>query len=128
MRNEVVGKDETLGNVVKVQQVIDFMVLGVIQQKGEQYNNQLEQFVVSKLGGIGVNKAYLTTRLAKMYELGYVNRRWEGDNRFNRFYTITEDGIAYFVRLRRELPERVEMAQKVYGLFGSYIEEFDGKR
>ncbi|NHN34740.1 PadR family transcriptional regulator [Paenibacillus agricola] len=119
-------KHETLGSVVKVQQVIDFMVLGVLQQQGKQYNNQMEQFILRKLDGTGVNNAYLTTRLQFLFDKGHVDRWWDGDKRFNRFYSITGSGVTYFLQLKLELPERVELAQKVYRQFDSYIHEFDG--
>ncbi|WP_240422039.1 PadR family transcriptional regulator [Paenibacillus periandrae] len=118
-------KHETLGSVVKVQQVIDFMVLGVLQQQGKQYNNQMEQFILRKLDGTGVNNAYLTTRLQFLYDKGYVIRWWEGDKRYNRFYSVTDSGVTYFLQLKRELPERVELAQKVYRQFDAYLREFD---
>lgn len=127
MRNpNTIEKEESLGNVVKVQKVIDFMVLGVLQQAGEQYNNQMEQFIIHKLDGIGVNNAYLTTRLQILFDLGHVTRRWDGDNRFNRIYKITDNGKFYFQQLLRELPDRVHLAQKAYNRFDSYIKEFSG--
>ncbi|NHN33169.1 helix-turn-helix transcriptional regulator [Paenibacillus agricola] len=118
-------KLETLGSVVKVQQVIDFMVLGVLQQQGKQYNNQMEQFILRKLEGTGVNNAYLTTRLQFLFDNGHVNRWWDTDKRFNRYYSITDSGITYFLQMQHELPGRVEKALKVYHQFDAYIREFD---
>ncbi|MNZ87916.1 hypothetical protein D3C78_1067930 [compost metagenome] len=52
MRNtDKVEKESTLGSVVKVQQVIDFMVLAELQ-KGERYGKQINQVIIQALDGV----------------------------------------------------------------------------
>lgn len=124
-RNEnPIEKQESLGYVVKVQQVIDFIVLSELQG-GELYAKELEQRIILALGGsVGVNDGYLSQRLKTLAEQGHVTRRWEGDNRYNRFYGITDEGMEYFKRLMRELPDRVKRAQQVYNRFETYIDKY----
>ncbi|OME70105.1 PadR family transcriptional regulator [Paenibacillus sp. FSL A5-0031] len=124
-RNEnPIEKQESLGYVVKVQQVIDFIVLSELQS-GQLYAKELEERIILALGGsVGVNDGYLSQRLKTLADQGHVTRKWEGDNRYNRFYRITESGMDYFKSLMRELPDRVKRAQQVYNRFESYIDKY----
>ncbi|WP_169091287.1 PadR family transcriptional regulator [Paenibacillus sp. PL91] len=124
-RNEnPIEKQESLGYVVKVQQVIDFIVLSELQG-GQLYAKELEQRIILALGGsVGVNDGYLSQRLKTLAEQGHVTRKWEGDNRYNRFYQITDAGMDYFKGLMRELPDRVKRAQQVYNRFETYINKY----
>ena len=124
-RNEnPIEKQESLGYVVKVQQVIDFIVLSELQD-GQLYAKELEQRIILALGGsVGVNDGYLSQRLKTLAEQGHVTRKWEGDNRYNRFYRITDVGMDYFKGLMRELPDRVKRAQQVYNRFETYIDKY----
>ncbi|MGU3473216.1 PadR family transcriptional regulator [Paenibacillus sp. D51F] len=123
-RNEnPIEKTESLGHVVKVQQVIDFIVLSDLMN-GRRYHSEMEQFITQTLDGVGVNDAYFSQRLRALAESGHVNRQWEGDNRYNRFYEITESGVEYCKLLLRDLPARVKMAQRVYTLFDNYMAKF----
>jgi PadR family transcriptional regulator PadR len=125
-RNEnPIEKTESLGHVVKVQQVIDFIVLSELQE-GQLYASELEQRIIQVLGGnVGVNDAYLSQRLKTLAEKGHVLRNWENDNRYNRFYRITVTGMEYFKELLGELPDRVKRAQQVYNRFDKYVGKFD---
>ncbi|WP_426446706.1 PadR family transcriptional regulator [Paenibacillus sp. S-38] len=118
-----VVKEESLGHVVKVQQVIDFMVLSELQ-KGRRYASEMEQWIIKSLDGVGVNDGYLSARLKKLAENGHVKREWGDDNRYNRYYEITDSGMVYFRALLSDLPDRVKLAQKVYKLFDSYVGQF----
>ncbi|MEF3304282.1 PadR family transcriptional regulator [Paenibacillus sp. GYB003] len=120
---EVVRKEETLGQVVKVQQVIDFFVLSELQH-GRRYQSELEQSIVKTLENVGVSKAYLSRRLQKMAAEGHVIRNWPDDERYNRYYEISESGMNYFKNMLRDLPPRVKMAQQVYKLFEDYIWQY----
>lgn len=121
-RNEnPIEKTYSLGQVVKVQQVIDFIVLSDLVNGESRYHSEMEQFITTTLDGVGVNDAYFSKRLQALTESGHVVRQWEGDNRYNRFYRITDSGREYFKQLLRDLPERVKLAQKVYGLFDSFM-------
>ncbi len=124
-RNEhPIEKTESLGHVVKVQQVIDFIVLSELQN-GQMYASELEQRIIQTLGNhVGVNDAYLSQRLKTLAENGHVFRKWEGDSRYNRYYRITDSGMEYFKGLLRELPDRVKKAQQVYSSFDSYMSKF----
>lgn len=124
-RNEnPIEKTESLGHVVKVQQVIDFIVLSELQV-GQLYASELEQRIIQALGGnVGVNDAYLSQRLKTLADNGHVFRKWDGDNRYNRFYRITDSGMEYFKGLLRELPDRVKKAQQVYSQFDTYMSKF----
>lgn len=123
-RNEnPIEKSESLGHVVKVQQVIDFIVLSDLLN-GRRYHSEMEQFIITTLEGVGVNDAYFSQRLKELTKSGHVNRHWDGDNRYNRYYEITESGLVYFKLLLRDLPERVKLAQKVYTLFDNYVAKF----
>jgi DNA-binding PadR family transcriptional regulator len=117
-------KTHALGAVVKVQQVIDFIVLSHLLEKGRLYHSQMEQFIVDTLQGVGANDAYFSQRLKVLAETGHVNRHWDGDNRYNRFYDITDKGEVYLKQLLGELPDRVKLAQRVYTLFDKYISKF----
>ncbi len=125
MRNQnPIQKDATLGSVVKVQQVIDFMVLAELQ-KTRHYGKQLEQAIITALDGVGVNDAYLTQRLRKLDSMGHVTAYWETDNRYFRYYEITESGVVYFEQLVKDLPERVDLALKVYQKFSAIIQKYE---
>jgi PadR family transcriptional regulator PadR len=120
-----IEKTESLGHVVKVQQVIDLIVLSYLMNNGRRYHSEMEQFITSTLGGdVGVNDAYFSQRLKALAESGHVNRQWDGDNRYNRFYTITDSGVEYLKGLLRDLPSRVKKAQQVYSLFDNYMAKF----
>lgn len=124
-RNEnPIEKTDSLGHVVKVQQVIDFIVLSDLINGETRYHSEMEQFITKTLDGVGVNDAYFSRRLQALTESGHVVRQWEGDNRYNRFYRITDSGREYFKQLLRDLPERVKLAQKVYGLFDSFMAKY----
>ncbi|MFE5321611.1 PadR family transcriptional regulator [Paenibacillus sp. NPDC056579] len=125
MRNqEPIEKESSLGHVVKVQQVIDFIVLAELQ-KGRRYGKQIDQVIIQSLDGVGVNDSYLAQRLKVLAEKGHATSRWEDDNRYNRYYEITDLGMEYFQQLAKELPERVDLALKVYKLFGSMLKKYD---
>lgn len=125
MRNQSpTTKETTLGYVVKVQQVIDFIVLAELQ-KGKRYGKQMDEAITQQLGGVGVNDAYLSTRLRKLSSLGHVIDYWDSDLRYFRFYEITDSGLEYFNQLLKDLPERVDLAQKVYSRFQSIMETYD---
>ncbi|MFD2614627.1 PadR family transcriptional regulator [Paenibacillus gansuensis] len=124
-RNEnPIEKTESLGHVVKVQQVIDFIVLSDLMNGGTRYHSEMEQHITKTLGGVGVNDAYFSQRLRALAEGGHVVRQWDGDNRYNRFYRITDAGEEYFKQLLRDLPERVNLAKKVYGLFDAHLAKY----
>ncbi|GKS12870.1 hypothetical protein YDYSY3_38700 [Paenibacillus chitinolyticus] len=116
------NKEMTLGHVVKVQHVIDFIVLAELQ-KGRRYGAQLDQVITQSLNGVGVNDSYLSQRLKKLAEKGHASSKWDSDNRYNRYYDITESGIEYFKQLQRDLPERVSLAIKVYKLFEKTLQK-----
>lgn len=125
MRNQApVGKEQSLGHIVKVQQVIDFIVLAELQ-KGRRYGKQIDQVIIQTLSGVGVNDSYLAKRMKTLAEKGHATSQWEDDNRYNRYYEITESGVEYFNQLLRELPERVEMALNVYQLFENVLKKYD---
>ncbi|WP_039832818.1 PadR family transcriptional regulator [Paenibacillus sonchi] len=125
MRNQnTTEKDVSLGHVVKVQQVIDFMVLAELQ-KGRRYGKQMDQAIIHALDGVGVNDGYLSTRLRKLSSLGHVSDYWDSDQRYFRYYEITESGLEYFQQLLRDLPERVDLALKVYLKFQSIILKYE---
>ncbi|WP_336788448.1 PadR family transcriptional regulator [Paenibacillus sp. MMO-177] len=120
-----IEKEEALGYVVKVQQVIDFVVLSELQE-GRLYQRELDARIIAALGGkVGVNDAYLSQRLKTLAEKGHVTREWSTDNRYNRYYAITDHGLEYFKELMRELPGRVKRAQEVYNQFETYISKYD---
>ncbi len=125
-RNEnPIEKQESLGYVVKVQQVIDFVVLSELQQ-GRLYAKEIEQRIILALGGsVGVNDGYLSQRLKALSDQGHVTRRWESDNRYNRYYQITDYGMDYFQALVRELPDRVNRAKQVYNRFENYMKRYN---
>jgi PadR family transcriptional regulator PadR len=125
LRNQTpVEKDSTLGHVIKVQQVIDFIVLSELQN-GRRYGKQLDQVIIQSLNGVGVNDSYLSQRLRVLAEKGHATSQWEDDHRYNRYYEITESGLEYFNQLVKDLPERVDLALKVYKLFDKMIKKYD---
>lgn len=125
MRNaeHKVEKEFSLGHVVKVQQVIDYIVLAELQN-GRRYGKQLDQVITQALHGVGVNDSYLAQRLKKLAANGHATSRWEDDNRYNRYYEITDSGVEYFNQLQRDLPERVALALKVYKLFDQTMKKY----
>ena len=124
MRNseDKMVKTNSLGHIVKVQQVMDFMVLTELRH-GRRYGKQLDLMITKSLGGVGVNDSYLAQRLKVLAEKGHVKSQWESDNRFNRFYEITDSGNEYLEQLKRDLPERVEIALKVYKRFEAFMNQ-----
>ncbi|WP_195575625.1 PadR family transcriptional regulator [Paenibacillus sp. 1001270B_150601_E10] len=125
MRNtSPIRKDESLGHVVKVQQVIDFMVLAELQ-KGRRYGKEIDQVIISSLGGVGVNDSYLSKRLRVLNEKGHTISYWDSDHRYFRYYEITDLGREYFNQLLKELPDRVQLALKVYQMFDHILKKHD---
>ncbi|BFH10990.1 hypothetical protein J6TS7_59710 [Paenibacillus dendritiformis] len=125
MKNQApIIKEQTLGHVVKVQQVIDFIVLAELQE-GRRYGKQIDQFIIQSLNGVGVNDSYLAQRLKVLAEKGHATSTWDSDNRYNRYYEITDSGLEYFAQLLKELPERVALAQKVYNQFNKMLKKYD---
>ena len=125
MRNQApIEKEQSLGQLVKVQQVIDFIVLAELQ-KGPRYGKQIDQVIIQTLSGVGVNDSYLAKRMKVLAEKGHATSHWEDDNRYNRYYEITDSGIEYFNQLLRDLPERVNMALNVYRLFDKTLKRYD---
>lgn len=125
MRNQhPIVKDESLGHLIKVQQFIDFMVLAELQ-KGRFYGKQLEEAIIKALDGVGVNDGYLSTRLRKLASLGHVSDYWDSDQRYFRFYEITDSGIEYFQQLVRDLPEKVTLAIKVYSKVEKILRKYE---
>ncbi|ALS09969.1 PadR family transcriptional regulator (plasmid) [Paenibacillus peoriae] len=128
-RNEYpLSKQVSLNNIVRVQQVIDFFVLSELQ-RGRLYGSELEQQIIAALGkqsprNVGVNNGYLSARLKKLTEDGHVTRVWEGDNRYNRYYSITPQGNDYFKQLLKELPDQVDLAIHTYTNFKHYIDRY----
>lgn len=128
-RNEYpLSKQVSLNNIVRVQQVIDFFVLSELQ-RGRLYGSELEQQIITALGkqsprNVGVNNGYLSARLKKLAEDGHVTRVWEGDNRYNRYYSITPQGNDYFKQLLKELPDQVDLAIQTYMNFKHYINRY----
>ncbi|QHW35561.1 PadR family transcriptional regulator (plasmid) [Paenibacillus rhizovicinus] len=119
-----IEKSASLGQMVKIHQVIDFFVLSDLMN-GQRYHSEMEQLITQILGGVGVNDAYFSKRLFAMYEAGHVTRHWDGDNRYNRFYKITDAGLVYLkMLLQGELPERVKQAKRVYERIDAYIDKF----
>ncbi|SFJ54385.1 DNA-binding transcriptional regulator, PadR family [Paenibacillus sp. UNC496MF] len=118
-----IEKTESFGQVLKVQQVIDFMVLSDLLN-GQRYHSEMEQFITQTFEGVGVNDAYFSSRLKALAESGHVTRHWDGDNRYNRYYQITDSGVTYFKLMLRELPDRVKRAKRVYDRFETYIQKF----
>lgn len=119
-----VAKDTTFGAVVKVQQVIDFMALAELR-KGTRYGKQIDQTILRSFNGVGVNDSYLAARLKVLAEKGHATSEWDKDNRFNRFYSITPSGEEYFEQLLRELPEKVELAIRIYKQFENILLKYD---
>ncbi|WP_128893890.1 PadR family transcriptional regulator [Longirhabdus pacifica] len=122
-KHDPVEKESTLGHLIKVQQVIDFVVLSELKSGKQFYVSELDQKIAEALGGVGVNDSYLSARLKKLYENGHVVREWKGDDRYNRYYQITEDGQAYLNMMLDDIAERAKLAQKVYSNFEKYINQ-----
>ncbi|KGP77696.1 MULTISPECIES: PadR family transcriptional regulator [Paenibacillus] len=119
-----IDKQSSLGHVVKVQQVIDFLVLAELQS-GRRFGKELDQVITKTLKGVGVNDSYLTQRLKKLAEKGHAHSYWESENRYYRYYEITESGIEYFKQLQRDLPDRVSLALRVYKAFESTLKKYE---
>jgi len=118
---DLVKKDESLASVVRVQEVIDYFVLSNLHDNGSRYQSQMEQNIIETLSGVGVNKAYLINRLRKLTDAGHVSRKWDSDERYNRYYYLTEEGLNYLKKIMNDLPARVKRAQKVYKLFEEHM-------
>ncbi|WP_150274056.1 PadR family transcriptional regulator [Paenibacillus tepidiphilus] len=119
-----IPKDTTFGAVIKVQQVIDFMALSELK-KGTRFGKQIDQTILRSFNGVGVNDSYLAARLKVLAEKGHATSEWDKDNRFNRFYKITPSGEEYFEQLLRELPDRVDLAIRVYKQFEDILRKFE---
>lgn len=119
-----IDKQSSLGHVVRVQQVIDFIVLAELQS-GKSYGKELDQVITKTLEGVGVNDSYLSQRLKKLAEQGHCHSYWDSDNRHYRYYEITSSGIEYFKQLQRDLPDRVNLALRVYKAFESTLKKYD---
>lgn len=121
---KLIKPEETLGNVVKVYEVLEYIVLAELMKKND-YAQNLEQTIIKSLDNVGVNKGFLSQRLTSMIESGKVEKI--GTDPFHKsrqLLRITEEGIDYFKRIASELPEKVKLAKRTYAAFEMYMDQY----
>jgi DNA-binding PadR family transcriptional regulator len=123
---ESTDKENKVSRILKVQELIDFFVLGEIQEK-PKYVRELDEAMVKKLSNIGVNVSYMSRRIDFLSKEGYVERFWEHeDKRYNHYCKITPAGITYFNMLLTGVPDKVKLALKFYQSLDHYIKSSFG--
>lgn len=121
---ESVNKTNKVSRILKVQEFIDFFVLAEISQQ-PRYVRELDEIMVKKLQGVGVNVSYMSKRLDYMEQEGYITRYWDNeDKRHNHYCKITDTGIEYFKKLLQSVPDKVNEALDFYKSLHSYIDKF----
>ncbi|RJG15638.1 PadR family transcriptional regulator [Paenibacillus thiaminolyticus] len=117
-----VDMDETLGSLLKVHDVLEYIVLNELQKKSH-YLLQLEQIIVKELDGVGVNRGYLSQRITKLIENGHIERAGSDPNhRLIVLLRLTDSGLTYLNMLKMRVPERVKLALRTYNAFDKYIQ------
>ncbi|SDP29731.1 hypothetical protein SAMN04487897_1695 [Paenibacillus sp. yr247] len=121
---KLIKPDERLGNVVKVYEVLEYIVLAELMKKND-YAQNLEQTIIKSLANVGVNKGFLSQRLTSLIESGKVEKiGTDPDHRSRQLLRITEAGIEYFKRIASELPAKVKLAKKTYTAFEAYMDQY----
>ncbi|RUS44998.1 PadR family transcriptional regulator [Cohnella sp. AR92] len=122
---KLVDKDETLGNIVKVSEILEYIVLAELMTHGPTFQQNLEQRIIEVLDRVGVNKGYLSQRTSKLIETGKVEHVGiDPEHRSRHFLSITEDGVDYLKKLMQEVPGKVEIAMRTYNAFETYMKKY----
>ncbi|MDQ0896361.1 MULTISPECIES: PadR family transcriptional regulator [unclassified Paenibacillus] len=121
---ESVNKTNKVSRILKVQEFIDFFVLAEISQQ-PRYVRELDELMVKKLQGVGVNVSYMSKRLDFMEQEGYITRYWDNeDKRHNHYCKITDTGTEYFKKLLQSVPDKVNEALTFYKSLHNYIDKY----
>ncbi|MDP5276146.1 PadR family transcriptional regulator [Chengkuizengella axinellae] len=116
-------KKDTLGNIIKIQPMLDFIILAELQKSSQNLVNLSEQ-IVKIFDGFGVNTGYLSQRITKLVEGGHIEKKPDRKNRLIVHLIITEDGKVYFKKLSDELPDSISKALFIYSTFQKYLTDF----
>lgn len=104
--------DETLGHVITVQQVINFIVLSELQH-GRQHEAVIEQSVSKQLIEVG-ELVDLKKTIQRLEGEGLLIRTPNGED---RYVEMTDAGRDCLNDMLKDLPGRLELVYKVYTLF-----------
>lgn len=116
-------KRTKVSQILKVQELIDFYVLGEIQDE-PRYVRQLDESMVATLKQ-GVNVSYMSRRIDFMHDQGYLGRYWDDDyKRYNHYCRISNDGLAYFKKMMLSVPSKVQEAIHFYQSLDKYVKRF----
>jgi DNA-binding PadR family transcriptional regulator len=100
---------DVFGGELRRRDVFPLLVLHLVARE-PAYGNRLIESIESITGGvISVNPNTMYPLLRDLEGRGLIEGRWEHpDRRTRRFYSITEDGVAEYERLRDELAPFLE--------------------
>jgi len=121
---KLIKPEETLGKVVKVYEVLEYIVLAELMKK-DDYAQNLEQTIIKSLANVGVNKGFLSQRLHSLIESGKIEKiGTDPTHRSRQLLRITQVGADYFKFIASELPAKVTLAKKTYTAFEKYMDQF----
>lgn len=100
---------DVFGGELRRRDVFPLLVLHLVARE-PAYGNRLIESIESITGGvISVNPNTMYPLLRDLEGRGLIEGRWEHpDRRTRRFYSITDDGLAEYERLREELAPFLE--------------------
>jgi len=104
--------DETLGHVITVQQVINFIFLSELQH-GRQHEDVIGQSISKQLIEVG-ELVDLKKTIQRLEGEGLLLRTQNGED---RYVEMTGAGRDCFNDMLKDLPGRLELVYKVYTLF-----------
>ncbi|SED08480.1 hypothetical protein [Paenibacillus sp. GP183] len=123
---KLIAKTDTLGNIVKVQEIIEYIILAELMTKGATYLQDLEQRIIAYLDGVGANTGYLSQRTTKMIATGKIERiGTDPQHRSRQLLRITPEGIDYLKKVMVDASHRVSLAKKTYSAFETYMDKFN---
>ena len=119
------AQDGMLGNVVKVYEVLEYIVLAELMTVRIDYSQNLEQKIIKILGNVGINKGFLSQRINSLIISGKIEKVGiDPEHRSRQFLRITEDGIVYLKKIMAELPAKVQLAKRTYTAFEAYMDQY----
>ena len=113
---------EVLGGEMRRRDLIPMLVLHLIRGEPSYGNNLIESIESMTQGLVSVNPNTMYPLLRSLEEQGLITGDWEHpDRRTRRFYSITDEGEAEYVRLRGEIEPFLDSAIRSIGLIKSEV-------
>jgi len=122
---KLIDKEHTLGNVVKVFEILEYIVLAELYTHGPNFQQQLEQRIITILGGVGVNKGFLSQRINSLLSSGKIEDTGiDPNHRSRHILKITPEGVNYLKDIMKDVPQKLKLALSTYTAFEKYMTQY----